>query len=66
MNTKKVINHFMMDIMDETYKAREQLKKFIGDAEYLKDEDESLQIVDVCLQNICYYARIIIENEDAL
>ena len=55
-----------MDIMDETYKAREQLKKFIGDAEYLKDEDESLQIVDVCLQYICYYARIIIENEDAL
>ena len=54
-----------MDIMDETYKARDKLKEYIN-LMNLDDRDELLEIVDVCLQNINYYARIIIENEDAL
>ena len=52
----------MMDIMDESRKARDRLKKFIDDVDF-EDRDEDLEIVDVCLQNIHYYASMIIQKD---
>ena len=66
MNTKKVIGYLMMQTLEAVWKAEESLKEFINDMDLPEDEDDRLQIISVNLQNIKYYAKMIIENEDAL
>ena len=66
MNTKKVIGYLMMQTLEAVWKAEKSLKEFINDMDLPEDEDDRLQIISVNLQNIKYYAKMIIENEDAL
>ena len=64
MNTKKVISHFMMDIMDEAVKARMKIVQGTKDGIFDMAAEE-LEVIEVCLKNIEYYARIILEGDGA-